>query len=60
MFKKIIEFLFLRDTDEDDDDDDLWDENDEWWNCQNTKDNNSEAIQREMLISNMHAGVIIG
>jgi hypothetical protein len=54
----MIELLFLRDTDEDDDD--LWDENDEWWNCQNTKDNSSEAIQREMLISNMHAGVIIG
>jgi len=42
------------------DDDDLWDENDEWWNFQDNRNNNSEIIQREMSVSNMQAGVIIG
>ena len=41
-------------------DDDLWDENDEWWNCENSQDNNSEIIQREMSVNNIEAGVIIG
>ena len=41
----------------DDEDEDLWNENDDWWNyC----DDNSETIQREMIINNTYAGVIIG
>ncbi|CAF0885868.1 unnamed protein product [Rotaria sp. Silwood1] len=48
------------DDDDDNDDDDLWDENDEWWNFRNTRDNNTDIIQREMIISNKYAGVVIG
>ena len=57
------EFLFdFRNTDDDDEEEeeDLWDENDEWWNCRHVRDNNSETVQREMVISNIYAGVVIG
>ncbi|CAF3897005.1 unnamed protein product [Rotaria sordida] len=48
------------DDDDEDDDDELWDENDEWWNFQNTRDNNTDIVQREMTISNKYADVVIG
>ncbi len=47
----------FRSKDDEDDEDDLWNENDDWWNC---RDDNSESIQREMIISRNYAGVIIG
>ncbi|CAF1620169.1 unnamed protein product [Rotaria magnacalcarata] len=34
--------------------------NDDWWNFRNTRDSSSEIIQREMIVSNKHAGAIIG
>ncbi|CAM2712519.1 unnamed protein product [Rotaria socialis] len=47
-------------TEDEDSDDDLWDENDDWWNFRNTRDGSTEIIQREMIVSNKHAGAIIG
>ncbi|UJR10204.1 hypothetical protein I4U23_014419 [Adineta vaga] len=46
--------------DEESSDEDLWNENDEWWTCQSNRDNRTEIIQREMSVTNIQAGVIIG
>jgi len=60
MIFYLIKFNYLYVFSSNNDDDDLWDENDEWWNFQDIRNNNSEIIQREMSVSNMQAGVIIG
>jgi hypothetical protein len=38
-------------------DDDLWDENEDSWNIQS---DDSETIQRDIVINNVYAGIIIG
>jgi hypothetical protein len=60
MILYLIKFNSLYIFSSSNDDDDLWDENDEWWNFQDIRNNNSEIIQREMSVSNIQAGVIIG
>jgi hypothetical protein len=38
-------------------DDDPWDDDEDW---SNTQPDNSEIIQREIVINNVYAGIIIG